>query len=161
MEKKNVISGLALDSNIAKVGILKVPDQPGVAAKLFGALAKENINVDMIIQSIHAERNQADMAFTVNRTEIKKAVEVTNKIAKTLKAGGVISDPNVAKVSVVGVGMISQPGVAAKMFEALSDNNINIEMISTSEIKISCVIKLENGEKAMKILHDKFNLSKK
>jgi len=160
MEKTDVVNGVALDLNIAKVGILKIPDKPGIAAKLFKTLGDAKINVDMIIQSIHSSGNFADMAFTVNKTEMKKAVEVTNKVARELSAEGVVSDGDVAKISIVGVGMISKPGVAGDMFEALGKNGINIEMISTSEIKISCVIKAEQGKKAMEILHKEFNLGK-
>jgi len=160
MEKKEAVRGIALDENIAKVGILKVPDRPGIAAKLFGALAEEKINVDMIIQSIHSGGAQADMAFTVDRTDMKKAVEVTEKVAKELKAEGVISDSDVCKVSLVGIGMVSQPGTASKMFEALASEKINIQMISTSEIKISCVIKAEQGKRAVQILHKAFGLEK-
>lgn len=156
MEKTNVVSGVAVDNNIAKVGILKIPDKPGIAAKLFGALGKESINVDMIIQSIHSAGALADMAFTVAKHDIKKAVEVTKKVAEELKAEGVVSDDNVAKVSIVGVGMISKPGVAAAMFRVLGENGVNIEMISTSEIKISCVIKAQQAKKAVEILHKEF-----
>ena len=158
MEKKNVITGIALDAKVAKVGILKVPDQPGVAAKLFGALAKESINVDMIIQAVHSKTLAADMAFTVTKTEGKKALEITQKVAKDLKAEGTIYADDVAKVSIVGVGMISQSGVAARMFQALAKENINIDMISTSEIKISCVVKAGQGKKAVQVLHKKFDL---
>jgi len=160
MEKKEVVRGIALDENVAKIGILKVPDRPGIAAKLFGALAAEKINVDMIVQSIHSAGTQADMAFTVERTDLKKAVEVTERMAKELKAEGVISDPDVCKVSLVGVGMVSQPGTASKMFETLALEKINIQMISTSEIKISCVIKKEEGKKAVQALHKAFGLEK-
>jgi aspartate kinase len=158
MEKKEAVRGIALDENIAKVGILKVPDKPGIAAKLFGALAVEKINVDMIVQSIHSAGKQADMAFTVDRTDLKKALEVTNKVAKELEAEGVVGDADVCKVSLVGVGMVSQPGTASKMFETLAAEKINIQMISTSEIKISCVVKAEQGKKAVQILHKAFNL---
>jgi aspartate kinase len=160
MEKKEAVRGIALDENIAKIGILKVPDRPGTAAKLFGALAKEKINVDMIVQSIHSQGTQADMAFTVDLPEVKKAIEITNKVAKELKAEGVISDSNVSKVSLVGIGMVSQPGTAAKMFETLSAEKINIQLISTSEIKISCVVKGDEGKKAVQVLHKAFNLEK-
>jgi len=159
MEKKEAVRGIALDENIAKVGILKVPDQPGVAARLFGALAAENINVDMIVQSIHSKGAMADMAFTVDRPDMKRAVEVVDKVAAELKAEGSISDADVCKVSLVGVGMVSQPGTAAKMFDALAKEKINIQMISTSEIKVSCVVKKEDGKKAVQILHKAFNLA--
>ncbi|MFC1496765.1 aspartate kinase [Candidatus Margulisiibacteriota bacterium] len=160
MEQKEAVRGVALDKNTAKVGILKVPDKPGTAAKLFGELAKAKINVDMIIQSVHSKGSQADMAFTVSKTEAKKAYEITKAVAKKVKAEGAICDTSVAKVSIVGTGMISQPGVAAKMFEVLAKHKINIQMISTSEIKISCVISEADGKKAVKLLHQKFNLHK-
>lgn len=159
MEKKEAVRGIALDENIAKVGILKVPDRPGIAAKLFGALAGVKINVDMIVQSIHSAGEMADMAFTVERTDMKKAVQVVEKVGKELKAEGVISDPDVCKVSLVGIGMVSQPGTAAKMFDSLAKEKINIQMISTSEIKVSCVVKKEQGKKAVQILHKAFNLA--
>jgi aspartate kinase len=160
MEKREAVRGIALDENIAKVGILKVPDRPGIAAKLFGALAAESINVDMIVQSIHSAGALADMAFTVERPDMKKAVGVVEKVGKELKAEGVISDPDVCKVSLVGVGMVSQPGTAAKMFVSLSREKINIQMISTSEIKVSCVIKNEQDKTAVQILHKAFGLEK-
>ncbi|MFC1510812.1 aspartate kinase [Candidatus Margulisiibacteriota bacterium] len=160
MEKTEPVRGIALDENIAKIGILKVPDQPGVAASLFGALAAEKINVDMIVQSIHSSGAQADMAFTVERPDLKKAVQITEKISRQLNAEGTISDADICKVSLVGVGMVSQPGTAAKMFDALSKNKINIQMISTSEIKVSCVVKKEQGKKAVQILHKAFGLEK-
>ncbi|MEE8638459.1 MAG: aspartate kinase [Candidatus Margulisiibacteriota bacterium] len=159
MEKKEAVRGIALDENIAKVGILKVPDRPGIAAKLFGVLAGEKINVDMIVQSIHSAGELADMAFTVDRPDMKKAVQVVEKVKKELKAEGLISDPDICKVSLVGIGMVSQPGTAARMFDALAKEKINIQMISTSEIKVSCVIKKEQGKKAVQILHKAFNLS--
>jgi aspartate kinase len=160
MEKKEAVRGIALDENIAKVGILKVPDRPGTAARLFGALAEEKINVDMIVQSIHSQGTQADMAFTVDRPELKKTVEVTRKVAREIKAEEVISDSDVCKVSLVGIGMVSQPGTASKMFETLAKNKINIQMISTSEIKISCVVKASEGKKAVQVLHQAFGLDK-
>jgi len=160
MEKKEAVRGIALDQNIAKVGILKVPDKPGIAAEIFGALARESINVDMIVQSIHSAGVLADMAFTVERTDLKKAVEVTEKIKKALKADSVVSDPDVCKISIVGKGMVSQPGTAAKMFDVLSKGKINIQMITTSEIRVSCVIKKEEGKKAVQILHKAFGLEK-
>jgi aspartate kinase len=159
MEKKETVRGIALDENIGKIGILKIQDQPGVAARIFGALAEQSINVDMIVQSIHSKGELADMAFTVDRPDMKKAVEVIEKVAKDLNAEGVISDPDVCKVSLVGIGMVSQPGTAAKMFDVLSKEKINIQMISTSEIKVSCVIKKEQGKKAVQLLHKAFGLA--
>ncbi|PIS28230.1 aspartate kinase [Candidatus Saganbacteria bacterium CG08_land_8_20_14_0_20_45_16] len=160
MEKKEAVRGIALDENIAKIGVLKVPDKPGIAAKIFTALANEKINVDMIVQSIHSSGSLADMAFSVERPDLKQAVEVAKKVAKELKAENVVADDDVAKVSLVGIGMVSQPGTAAKMFETLSNEKINIQMIATSEIKISCVVKREAGKKAVQILHKAFGLDK-
>ncbi len=160
MEKQEAVRGIALDENIAKIGILNVPDQPGTAAKLFGSLAAAKINVDMIVQSIHSQGTKADMAFTVERPDLKKAVEITEKAAAALKAEKVISDADVCKVSLVGIGMVSQPGTASKMFATLSEEKINIQMITTSEIKISTVIKAEQGKKAVQALHKAFGLDK-
>ena len=160
MEKKEAVRGIALDENIAKIGIFKIPDKPGTAAKLFGALAEAKINVDMILQSIHPAGNLADMAFTVDRPDSKKAVEITNQVAQALEAEGVVADPDVCKVSLVGIGMVSQPGTASKMFEVLAEAKINIQMISTSEIKISCVVKADQGKRAVQILHKAFGLEK-
>jgi len=160
MERKDVVAGVAIDANIAKVGILKIPDKPGIAAKLFKALGNDNINIDMIIQSIHSSGSMADMAFTVSKPDMKKAVEATKAVAAELGAESVISDDKVAKVSIVGVGMISKPGVAGTMFDVLGRNGINIEMISTSEIKISCVVKADQAKKAVELLHKEFNLDK-
>lgn len=154
-----VVSGIAFDGNEAKLSITGVPDQPGVAAKIFTALADDNINVDMIIQS-SAEDGMNDIAFTVPRPDLKRAVVILQSVKKRLGAGVIVSDDSVAKVSIVGVGMRSHPGVAAKMFSALADNNINIEMISTSEIKVACVIKQAEGPRAVKLLHKAFGLEK-
>jgi len=161
LESKEVVRGIALDDDIAKVGILKLPDKPGIAAKVFGALAKEKVNVDMIVQSVHSAAPQADMAFTVDRAEAKKAVQVAEKVAKALNAEGVVSDEGVCKVSLVGIGMVSAPGTAAKMFEVLAKEGINIQMITTSEIKISCIVKKAEGKKAVALLHKAFGLDKK
>lgn len=160
MEQKDTVRGIALDNNVAKIGILKIPDKPGIAAKIFGALAANSVNVDMIVQSIHSKGSLADLAFTVERPDLKKAVKVTEEVGKKLKAENVIADPDVCKVSLVGIGMVSQPGTAAKMFEILSKEKVNIQMISTSEIKVSCIIKKEQGKKAVQILHKAFGLEK-
>ncbi|MFN3967161.1 MAG: aspartate kinase, partial [Endomicrobiia bacterium] len=154
-----VVSAVTYDTNQAKLSMLDVPDVPGVAAKLFGALAKENINVDMIIQSA-ARDGYNDISFTVARTDLKKALLILEKVKKELNAEGVIYDDKVAKVSIIGVGMRSHPGVASKMFKALAKKKINIEMISTSEIKISCVIKEKYVKKAVNSLHSVFGLNK-
>ncbi|MCS7231431.1 MAG: ACT domain-containing protein [Elusimicrobiota bacterium] len=155
-----VVTAVTFDKNQIKMSIIDVPDQPGVAAKIFGALAKENINVDMIIQSA-ARGKKNDISFTISYTDLKKALEVLEQVNKELNAGGVVYEDNMAKVSIVGVGMKSHPGVAAKMFETLGNLGINIEMISTSEIKVSCIIKKEHLETAVRALHKAFRLDKK
>lgn len=158
--EKMLVSGVAGDENQAKITILSVPDRPGVAAKVFRALAFEEINVDMIIQS-GGEEGRNDISFTVARDDLKKSLAALNDVVKELGSRGIVWDDGVAKVSIVGVGMRTHPGVAAKMFEALANGGINIEMISTSEIKISCVIRREEMQKAMRLLHDAFELGKR
>ena len=155
-----VVTSVTYDKNQAKLSIVNVPDRPGVAAKVFTALAKQNINVDMIIQSSATEKRN-DISFTVTKTELKKALTILKKIGKELNAGGVIYDDKIAKVSIIGVGMKSHPGVASKMFTVLAKKNVNIEMISTSEIKISCVIKENYVKKAVRTLHKSFGLGQR
>ncbi len=157
--EKVVVSGIAHDKNQVKVTILSVPDQPGIAAKLFRAVADAGIVVDMIVQNVSSDGRFADISFTVPRTDKDRAVEITEAIAKELNAKGVSVDENIAKVSIVGVGMKTHSGVAAKMFETLAKEGINIMMISTSEIKVSCVIDAKYTELAVRVLHDAFNLS--
>jgi aspartate kinase len=154
-----VVSGVAFDRNQAKVSLIDVQDRPGVAARLFGALADEGINVDMIIQST-ASDGMNDISFTISRTDVKKAQPVLQGVKESLKAREVAVDSGVAKVSIVGVGMRSHPGVAAKMFRSFADNGINIDLISTSEIKVACVVKEADGEKAVRIAHKTFDLHK-
>ncbi|MBN1383839.1 MAG: aspartate kinase [Elusimicrobia bacterium] len=153
-----VVSGIAYDKNEAKVSICDVPDRPGIAAKIFGTLAKKNINVDMIIQSAARERYN-DVSFTVSKNDLKNAILLLKSVAKRLGAGPIIFDKDVAKISIVGIGMRSHPGIAAKMFRVFAEQGINIHMISTSEIKISCIISRKDTKKAVRILHKKFNLS--
>ncbi len=153
------VSGVTLNKNEAKITICNVPDRPGIAARIFKELAGKGINVDMIVQNVSHTR-QTDISFTVNKTDVHKTLKLTKKVAKCIGTGEVLQDEDIARVSVVGVGMKSHPGVAATMFDALADNKINIEMISTSEISISCIIKKKFAETAVKALHDKFDLSK-
>ena len=160
MENKEAVRGIALDENVSKIGVLKIPDKPGTAARLFSALAADKINVDMIVQSVHSEGTSADMAFTVEKPDIKKAVDVAKKIGEQLGAEGVVYDENVSKVSLVGIGMVAQPGTASRMFQALSEAKINIQMIATSEIKISCIVNAGDGKKAVQVLHKAFGLDK-
>ncbi len=156
--EKPIVSAVTHDFSEAKITVKGLPDKPGVAAQLFGTLAEANINVDMIIQNV-SENALADISFTVGQEDLAKAKEVTLKIANQLGAEDCRFDENIAKVSLIGAGMRSHPGVAASMFNALADKGINIEMISTSPIKISCVVRKEEGEKAVKALHEHFGLS--
>jgi len=153
--EKVIVSGVTSDKNQAKITIVGVPDRPGIAAEIFGQLAKDNINVDMIIQNVSLQ-DKTDLSFTVQKTDLLRAMESCKKIAEKIGAERVVSDEDIAKVSIVGVGMKSHAGVAAKMFELLAANNINIQMISTSEIKISCVIDEKFSELAVRVLHDAF-----
>jgi aspartate kinase len=157
--EKVVINGVTYNKNEVKVTVRGVPDKPGIAAGLFSKLGAAGVNVDMIIQNVGAQ-GFSDISFTLDRSELKKAQKVMQEVAKTMGASGVLVDEGVAKVSVVGVGMRSHSGVAAKMFQSLADNGINIEMISTSEIKISVVIDEKDVAKAVNAIHKKFNLGK-
>jgi aspartate kinase len=151
------VTGVALSRNDARVTITRVPDRPGVAVRLFRPVADANIVVDMIIQNTSIE-GSTDLTFTVPKVDLKKALDLIAPLAKQVGAEQVLSDENIAKVSIVGVGMKNNSGVAARMFEALAAENINILMISTSEIKISCVIQDKYGELAVRVLHDAFGL---
>ncbi|MDD5438563.1 MAG: aspartate kinase [Candidatus Omnitrophica bacterium] len=155
-----LVSGITLTKNEAKVTVCDVPDKPGSAAKIFEMLGEANINVDMIIQNV-SRTGATDVSFTVPRDELAKTLKVANKVSGEIGAHGVTYDEEMAKVSAIGIGMRSHSGVAATMFKTLADEGINIDMISTSEIKISCVIKKTNGEKAVKALHKAFDLGKK
>ncbi|HPX49892.1 MAG TPA: aspartate kinase [Deltaproteobacteria bacterium] len=158
--EKEVVSGITYDRNEARITILGVQDRPGVAATIFNALADENINVDMIIQNTSTDGKYADLSFTVTKTDYDKAMEITTKKAPDFGARDVVGDTTIAKLSIVGVGMRSHAGVAARMFEALSSVGINIMMISTSEIKTSCVIDEKFLELGVRVLHDIFELDK-
>jgi aspartate kinase len=158
-EKLNTVAGVAADDDVAKIGLIKVPDVPGMAAELFGALAAAKINVDVIVQSIHQEAQTNDISFTVSNDEYARAFALTEAKAKAW-GSAVVGDKDVAKVSVVGIGMASAPGVAARMFAALAREIINIQMISTSEIKISCLINKKELKKAVKAVHSEFGLDK-
>lgn len=154
-----VVRGVTLNRNQAKLTICNVPDRPGVAARIFKKLAGAAINVDMIVQNVSHLR-QTDISFTVNKTDVPKTMKLIRKVARNIKAGEVMQDEDIARVAIVGVGMKSHPGVAAKMFSALAEKKINIEMISTSDISISCIIKKRFVERAVRALHRKFGLAK-
>ncbi len=154
-----VVSAVTHDKDQARITLKKVPDQPGVAALIFSPIAESGIIVDMIIQNTRAE-GQTDLTFTVPKAEFSKAMAIEQKVAEEVGADEVLGDKNIAKVSVVGVGMKNHSGVAAKMFHTLAKENINIIMISTSEIRISCVIEEKYTELAVRILHTEFGLDK-
>lgn len=158
-EKSNVekmlISGVAKDDNIARISIIGVPDRPGLAFKIFSRLAAKGINVDIILQSI-GRNGTKDISFTVEKNKMEETIQLLKSYEETWGASGLVSDDNVTKVSIVGAGMESHPGVAAEMFEALFTRNINIQMISTSEIKISVLLAKADGERAVEAIHDKF-----
>ncbi len=157
--EESVVRGVALTENEAKITVCDVPDKPGIAARIFNYLARENVNIDMIVQNV-SHKKMTDISFTVPKDKITKTLKVSKKIADSIGAGGIISDEAIAKVSVVGVGMKSQSGVAAKCFSCLAKHKINIEMISTSEISISCVVKKDLGKEALRVLHKEFGLDK-
>jgi aspartate kinase len=155
--EKVLVSGITYNRNEARISIYGVPDVPGVAAKVFGPIGDAGIIVDMIIQTARPD-GKADLTFTVPRTDFKQAMEIVKKIAEELKAERVEGDDSIAKVSIIGAGMRTHPGVATKMFETLAKHGINIMMISTSEIKISCVIDEKFTELAVRALHEAFQL---
>jgi len=155
--EKVVVSGITYDKKEAKITITRVVDRPGIAAKLFGRVADAGVVVDMIVQNI-SQDGHTDISFTVPRTDFHKAMEIVRGIATEIGADQVLGDERIAKVSIVGVGMRTHSGVAAKMFAALAAKNINIMMISTSEIKVSCVIEEKYAELAVRVLHDAFQL---
>ncbi len=157
MEKQRIVSGIAHDFNVARIALFDVPDQPGVAMTIFKVLAESKINVDMVIQG-GMRSNRNDIAFTIERDELEKALPLVNDVVMKIGALGMSYGKDVAKVSIVGAGMQSNPGVAAAMFEALADAEINIHMISTSEIKVSCIIDETEVDKAVLALHNKFLL---
>ena len=154
-----VVSGIAYDKNQAKITVVNVPDKPGIAAMLFKAIADANVVVDMIVQNISSDGKFADISFTVPKTDARKALDVSEAIAKELGAERVDKRDDISKISVIGVGMRTHSGVASKMFETLAANNINIAMISTSEIKVSCVIDQKYTELAVRVLHEVFGLA--
>ena len=158
--EKAVVSGIAFNRGEAKISVLGVPDTPGIAAAILGPVADANIEVDMIIQNISKD-GKTDFSFTVNQGDYQRAVELLReKVAPTLGAAEVVGDPNIAKVSIVGIGMRSHVGVASTMFRTLSQENVNIQMISTSEIKTSVVIDEKYLELAVRALHTAFGLDK-
>jgi aspartate kinase len=153
--EKMLISGVAKDEDVARVSIIGVPDRPGLAFKIFSKLGAKNINVDIILQSI-GRNGTKDISFTVHRSDLQETINILNSYVELIGATSVVYDENVAKVSIVGAGMETHCGTAASMFEALYEADINIHMISTSEIKISVLIDREDADKAVAAIHDRF-----
>ncbi len=152
-----VVSGITLDRSEAKLSVMRVPDRPGIAYRILSPLAKAEINVDMIIQNASSD-GHTDFTFTLPKSDLAKAKPLLQQIAHDIEAQEVRMDDCIAKISAVGIGMKNHPGVAARMFKALADENINIQMISTSEIRVSCVIESKYGELAVRVLHEAFEL---
>jgi len=156
--ERAIISGVAHDTSEAKVVIQNVPDTPGIAARVFRPLADQGVNIDMIVQNV-SQDGRTDISFTMPTEDLKRARSVLDEVAASVGAEGVVTDPDIAKISLIGAGMKTHPGVAADMFDALSDAGINIEIISTSSIRVSCVIRAFEVERAVKAIHDKFELT--
>jgi aspartate kinase len=153
-----LVSGIAYDKNEAKIAVMGVPDKPGIAARILTALSDTNISVDMIVQNV-SSAGMTDFTFTVTKADLKQAQVITNEVAKEIHAKEVVCDENISKISIVGLGMRSHAGVATRMFTALAQNGINIQMISTSEIKISVVIDEKYTELAVRLMHETFGLA--
>jgi len=156
--ERAIISAVAHDTSEAKVSILGVPDKPGIASHVFRPLADEGVNVDMIVQNVAAD-GRTDISFTLPKEDLRRAEPILNQVRDRVDARGVETDPDIAKVSLVGAGMKSHPGVAADMFDALADAGINIDIISTSSIRVSCVVRATEVTGAVRAIHDKFHLA--
>jgi aspartate kinase len=159
MEARNKVRGIAHDTNVAKITVIGVPDKPGIATALFEPLSKANISIDTIVQNASIDKI-TDLTFTVARSDIKNAMEIINPIAKSIGAKECSSDDTLAKISIVGTGMQNTPGFAARMFRTLFDAGINIELITTSEIRITCIIEESKIKEAAQALHQAFDLDK-
>ena len=153
--EKTIIRGVAKDSNVSRISIVGLADQPGIAFKIFNRLAQAKVNVDIILQSVGRDGTK-DITFTVTKDQCGAAIESIESLSDVLKYKHVVHDESVCKISIVGTGMETHPGVASKMFEALYDADINIQTISTSEIKISVLVDVKDAERALNAVHDKF-----
>jgi aspartate kinase len=154
-----IVSAVVDDASEAKVTITGVPDRPGIAARLFRALADQDINVDMIVQNV-SDHGVTDISFTIPRSDVPEGTRITREVASEIDAGEVTTDEQIARVSLIGAGMKTHPGVAATMFETLAGEDVNIEMISTSAIRISCVVAEDDLERAVVALHAAFELAR-
>jgi aspartate kinase len=156
--EKKPVTGIAYSRDEAKISLMRVPDRPGIAAAIFGPLADAGVNVDMIVQNISEDGKRTDLTFTCNRSELARAMKALEDAATTIGYREITSDANVAKISIIGIGMRAHPGVAQTMFRTLSDKGINIQVISTSEIKVSVLIAEEYVELAVRALHSAYEL---
>lgn len=157
MEVRNKVRSIAHDLNVAKITVVGVPDRPGIAAIIFEPLAKAGINVDTIVQNASSQ-GITDLTFTVAKSDLSKSMEVVEPIARSIGARECLSDSKLGKVSIIGTGMQNTPGFAARMFRALSDKNINIQLITTSEIRITCIINEAEVKEAVRALHRAFEI---
>jgi len=153
--EKAIVSGVTHDTSEAKVSIIGVPDRPGIAAHVFRALARAGVNIDMIVQNV-SQNGEATISFTLPKTDLRVAEPILEQVAVEIGAGRIEQDPDIAKISLIGAGMKSHPGVAADMFDALAEAGINIEIISTSSIRVSCVVRAAQVERAVQVVHDRF-----
>ena len=156
--ERMLVSGVGAYKNTARISVIGVKNEPGIAFKIFNMLARNHINVDIIIQSVGRE-DRKDISFTVARTDLQEAMTLLNENQAAITAQKITCEEGVAKVSIIGAGMLSNPGVAAKMFEARSSGNINIKMIATSEIRITVLIDEEDANRAVRMVHDAFELA--
>ena len=159
VEVRNKVSGIAHDTNVAKITVLGVPDKPGIASSLFEALAKAGVSVDTIVQNASVEKI-TDLTFTVGRSDLDKAMKIVKPVAKAVGARDVVSNNRLCKISIVGAGMQTVPGYAARMFRTLSDAGINIDLITTSEIRITCIVEEARMQEAVRALHKAFDLER-
>ena len=159
LERSNPVTGIACDKGQTRLAVIGVPDKPGVAADIFGTLASNNVSVDMIIQSLGEDSGKGktnDIAFTIASTDLHDALRLLEEVRERIGAEAVLQDDDIAKVSIVGAGMIDRPGIAADLFQALATAGINIKMIATSEIKISCLVDKALGDDAVRAIHKVF-----
>jgi aspartate kinase len=156
--EKNPVTGIAYSRDEAKITLLKIPDKPGIAASIFGPLADAGINVDMIVQNVSEDGKRTDLTFTVGRAELERSLDVVRKAKPEINYQNLISDAQVAKVSIIGMGMRAHPGVAKTMFQTLAEKGINIQVITTSEIKVSVLIAEDYVELAVRALHSAYGL---
>lgn len=157
MEVRNKVRGIAHDLDVAKITVIGVPDRPGVAAAIFQALAKAGVSVDTIVQNASIN-NVTDLTFTVTKGDLARALEVVQPVCRSIGASDCVSDSKLGAVSIVGTGMQNAPGYAARMFTALNEENINIQLITTSDIKITCIIEKDRVKDAVRTLHRAFEL---